>query len=97
MKTKLLRKIKKALKLFDISVTEISSKGHIKVMATETYNDEYDFYGVEEWIYNKQDFEKWKKEKYFIFYRSCIIHYQFYYNLYFIRDKKYLKNMGYKI
>lgn len=42
MKTKLLRKIKKALKLFDISVTEISSKGHIKVMATETYNDEYD-------------------------------------------------------
>ena len=33
---------------------------------------------------NKQDLEKWKKQKYFLFYRSCIIHYQVYYNLEFI-------------
>lgn len=94
MKTKLFRKVKKALKDFDVSVAEISGKGHIKVMATETYNDDYSFYGVEEWIYNKHDFEKWKKEKYFLFYRSCIIHYQYYYNLDFIRNKKILKQFG---
>ena len=94
MKTKLLKKVKKALKCFDVSVTEITPKGHIKVMASEIYNDGYDFYGSEEWIYNKQDFEKWKKKKYFLFYRSCIIHYQMYYNLYFIRDKKILKKYG---
>lgn len=95
MKTKLLRKVKKVLKHFHVSVTEISEKGHIKVMATEIYNDnDYIFYGSEEWIYNKQDFEKWKKRKYFLFYRSCIIHYQFYYNLDFIRNKKIRKKYG---
>ena len=95
MKTKLLRKVKKALKHFNVSVTKISEKGHIKVMATETYNGkDYIFYGVEDWVYNKQDFEKWKKQKYFLFYRSCTIHYQFYYNLEFIRNKKILKKYG---
>ena len=58
MKTKLLKKVKKALKCFDVSVTKISEKGYIKVMATENYNGEYDFYGCEEWVYNKQGFEK---------------------------------------
>lgn len=95
MKTKLLRKVKKSLKHFHVSVTEITEKGHIKVMATEFYNHNgYSFYGSEEWIYNKQDFEKWKKRKYFLFYRSCIIDYQVYYNLDFIRNKKILKKFG---
>ena len=94
MKTKLLKKVKKALKLFDVSVTEISFKGHIKVMATETYNGEYDFYGNEEWVYNRNDFEKWKKEKYFIFYKSCINYYRDYYNLISLKNKKILEKFG---
>jgi hypothetical protein len=95
MKTKLLQKVKKSLKHFHVSVTEITEKGHIKVMATEFYNhNDYIFYGVEDWIYNKQDFEKWKKQKYFLFYRRCIIYYKSYYNLEFIRNKKILKKFG---
>lgn len=94
MKTKLLRKVKKALKHFDISVIKIAPKGYIKVMATEPYNGIYDFYGDEEWIYDKTDFEKWKKEKYFIFYESCINYYKSHYNLIFLREKKILKKFG---
>lgn len=95
MKTKLLRKVKKALKHFDISVIKISEHGYIKVIAIEIYNGTYSFYGQENYpFYTKTDFEKWKKEKYFVFYRSCIDYYKSYYNLISMKDKKILGKFG---
>ena len=95
MKTKLLRKVKKALKHFDVSVTKISEYGCIEVMAVEIYNGEYSFYGKEHRaFYTRVDFEKWEREKYFVFYRSCIDYYRSYYNLISARDKKILGKFG---
>ena len=94
MKIKLLRKVKKALKHFNVYVTKISEYGYIKVTALETYNGEYTFYGNEQRFYNRDDFEKWKKEKYFVFYKSCIDYYKGYHNLISSKDKKILEKFG---
>ena len=68
MKIKLLRKVKKALKHFDISVIKISEHGYIKVIAVEIYNGKYSFYGQENYsFYTKADFEKWKKKSILFF------------------------------
>lgn len=94
MKTKLLKKVKKALKDFSVSVTKISKHGYIEVMALETYNGEYTFYGNEQRFYNRDDFEEWKKERHFIFYKSCIDYYRGRYNLISSKDKKILEKFG---
>ena len=95
MKTKLLRKVKKALKHFDVSVTKISEWGYIEVMAVEIYNGRHSFYGKEHRaFYTRADFDEWEKEKYFVFYRSCIDYYKGRYNLISEKDKKILGKFG---
>ena len=107
MKTKLLRKVKKTLKSFNIRVIEVSEKenkssitshlfvNEIKVIATETYRGkDWCTYTNEEWFYSVEIFERWKKEIYFKFYKSCIKYYKNKYNLKSGRDKKMLKKYG---
>lgn len=68
--------------------------GYIEVMAVEIYNGE-SFYGKEHRaFYTRADFDKWEKEKYFVFYRSCIDYYKSLCNLISARDKKILGKFG---